>query len=57
MDLTVREVAAKARVHTETVTKALRDGELIGYHRRKGTNWRVPEENVSPWLRGTKVPA
>jgi excisionase family DNA binding protein len=50
--MTVTEAAAYARCHRETVAVALRDGELVGAHRKKGAHWKVQATAVDSWLSG-----
>ena len=48
---TVAEVAAFARVHQNTVRRAIRDGDLEAL--RAGTQLRIRAEAVWTWLSGT----
>jgi predicted site-specific integrase-resolvase len=52
VDLKPRAAAEIASVHVETLTKALRAGELKGFQRKKNATWRIPEENLRAWMRG-----
>ena len=47
--LTVRQIAEKLQVNTETVYRWLRDGKLTGY--RANRLWRVSEQDLEAFLR------
>ena len=51
--LTVAEVASLTRRHAETVTKALRLGELKGSQRTKRGRWLVRMEDAVAWATGS----
>jgi excisionase family DNA binding protein len=48
--LTVREVAARLKVHPETVKRWLRTGELHGYLLGDRSGWRVRASEVDAFL-------
>jgi len=47
--LTVRQIAEKLQVNTETVYRWLRDGKLTGY--RANRLWRISEQDLEAFLR------
>ena len=50
--LTPNEAALMARRHPETITAALRDGELHGSQRKKNGRWLVQEDCLRAWSLG-----
>lgn len=54
--LTVREAAEKARRHPRTVADACRAGELHGVQRSVNASWRIEEQCLDAWVRGTRCP-
>lgn len=52
--LTVSDVAERTHRHPETVTKALRRGDLHGYQGKKRAHWIVQEECAVAWRIGEK---
>ena len=53
--LTVRQIAEKLQVNTETVYRWLRDGKLTGY--RANRLWRVSEQDLEAFLQRKREPA
>jgi len=47
--MTVQEVADFLHVHSQTIYKLLRKGELPAF--RVGSDWRFARENVDRWCR------
>jgi len=47
--LTVRQIAEKLQVNTETVYRWLRDGKLTGY--RANRLWRIGESDLEAFLK------
>ena len=52
--LTVRQIAEKLQVNTETVYRWLRDSKLIGY--RANRLWRVSEQDLEAFLQRKQKP-
>jgi len=52
--LTVRQIAEKLQVNTETVYRWLRDGKLTGY--RANRLWRVSEQDLEAFLKQRQEP-
>ena len=52
--LTVRQIAEKLQVNTETVYRWLRDGKLVGY--RANRLWRVGEQDLEAFLKRRQEP-
>ncbi len=50
--LTIREAAAEARRHPETVAEACRSGQLHGQQRARNASWRIEESCLDAWIRG-----
>jgi hypothetical protein len=55
--LTVKEAAALARKHPDTVLKACQLGDLFATQRVKGGSWSIREDSIDHWLDGTPDPA
>jgi len=53
--LTVRQIAEKLQVNTETVYRWLRKGKLTGY--RANRLWRVGESDLEAFLNRKQEPA
>lgn len=53
--LTVRQIAEKLQVNTETVYRWLRDGKLAGY--KANRLWRVGEQDLEAFLRQRREPS
>jgi len=53
--LTVRQIAEKLQVNTETVYRWLRDGKLTGY--KANRLWRVSEQDLGAFLGRRQEPA
>lgn len=51
--LTLKQAAQKLQVHTETLKRAIRSGELEAY--RVGRNYRVSEEALNTYVRTHRV--
>lgn len=49
---TPNEAALATKRHPETVTAALRDGELHGTQPKKNGRWLIREECLDPWIEG-----
>ena len=47
--LTVRQIAEKLQVNTETVYRWLRDGKLMGY--RANRLWRISESDLETFMK------
>lgn len=54
--LTVAEVAAFTKRHPETITEALRGGELHGVQRVKRGRWLVRSACAEAWVMGAACP-
>ena len=52
--LTVRQIAEKLQVNTETVYRWLRDNKLSGY--RANRLWRVSEQDLEVFLKRRQEP-
>ena len=52
--LTVRQIAEKLQVNTETVYRWLRDNKLSGY--RANRLWRVSEQDLEAFLKQRREP-
>jgi len=52
--LTVRQIAEKLQVNTETVYRWLRDGKLIGY--KANRLWRIGESDLKAFLLRKREP-
>ena len=52
--LTVRQIAEKLQVNTETVYRWLRDGKLSGY--RANRLWRIAEQDLEAFLKQRREP-
>jgi len=52
--LTVRQIAEKLQVNTETVYRWLRDSKLLGY--RANRLWRVSERDLEAFLQQRREP-
>lgn len=52
--LTVRQIAEKLQVNTETVYRWLRNGKLTGY--RANRLWRIGEYDLEAFLRQKREP-
>jgi hypothetical protein len=50
--LTVAQAAALVDQHFETITQALRRGELHGFQRMKGARWLVQDDCLIAWVTG-----
>jgi len=50
---TPKEAALITRRHPETVTQALRLGELCGTQRKKNGRWLIGMDCLDAWVRGT----
>ncbi|UOE45879.1 helix-turn-helix domain-containing protein [Agromyces larvae] len=50
--MTVAEVAALTKRHPETITDALRSGDLPGRQRVKGGRWIIKREDAEIWRWG-----
>lgn len=55
--LTVKEAAAIARKHPDTVLKACQAGDLFATQRVRGGSWSIREDSIDHWLDGTPDPA
>ena len=53
--LTVRQIAEKLQVNTETVYRWLRDGKLTGY--RANRLWRISEQDLETFLKRRREPS
>ena len=53
--LTVRQIAEKLQVNTETVYRWLRNGKLTGY--RANRLWRIGESDLETFLKQKQEPA
>jgi len=53
--LTVRQIAEKLQVNTETVYRWLRDGKLTGY--KANRLWRVSEQDLGAFLQRRQEPS
>lgn len=51
--LTVKEVAARLKIHPETVRNWLRAGQLRGMRKSDSMGWRIPESEVRRFLAET----
>lgn len=54
--LTTAEAALTTKHHPETVTRALRLGELHGTQRKKGGSWRIERKCLNAWVIGEPCP-
>lgn len=52
--LTIREAAARAHRHPETVRRAIRAGELPAIQRCKSGKWLLKSTDVDDWLAGVR---
>ena len=52
--LTVRQIAEKLQVNTETVYRWLRNGKLTGY--RANRLWRIGESDLETFLKQKQEP-
>ena len=52
--LTVRQIAEKLQVNTETVYRWLRNGKLTGY--RANRLWRIGQSDLEAFLRQKQEP-
>ena len=48
--LTTKEAALASRRHPETITAALRDGELHGTQRKKSGRWLIERGCLDDWV-------
>ncbi|MGZ3140833.1 helix-turn-helix domain-containing protein [Lentzea chajnantorensis] len=51
---TIKSAAAFVRMHPKTVLKHVHEGDLKGYQRVRGGDWRIFESDLVDWLRRPK---
>jgi excisionase family DNA binding protein len=54
--LTQKQAAARAQRGVRVINEALRNGELRGYQRGVGGNWRIDRDDLDAWVRGETPP-
>ncbi|KAA0021833.1 helix-turn-helix domain-containing protein [Antrihabitans cavernicola] len=55
--VSVKEAAAEAGLHANTIYTALQSGELRGFQRKARASWRIDVRDLAAWLRGEQVSA
>jgi excisionase family DNA binding protein len=50
--LTCEQAGARSQRSVAVLNRALRSGELRGYQRRFGGNWRIHRDDLDSWIRG-----
>lgn len=49
--MTVEDIAARLKVHPESVRRWLREGQMMGYRMSRAAGWRVERREVERFLR------
>lgn len=50
--LTPAQAAEHTGYSVDTITDALRSGDMRGHHRTEGGRWRIAIEDADAWVRG-----